>query len=539
MRFSSEIFTTSVLFVLFTVIGLGYLLGRVRFPGGIRVGISGVLFIGVLYGAFFSPVRIPDEFLQLGIVLFVYGVGLEAGPFFIKNFKQEGWRVSLAMILTLLLTGSVIYVLILQKWVSPGLAAGIFAGALTSTPSLPPAIEIVTRQSGSPHSAEVQQVIAGYTVAYVIGSIAILIVLQFYLNFRRGNQRAIACPVQSNWEVMTVELESSFDYNQFPTLQSWIQGRQLIVSRYQTTSMNSSAIAAPDLLLTPHMRLVIIGQSIVLESQLSAGIKRSESSLQSNIEGFEVTWLVVSNSQLAGSSIEELKLHEYSCCISHLKRGDQEIFFDTKTILELGDRIRVISPCHAFEKVKKLFGDSMKTLCEIGFLSFSIGIAIGIILSNISFEAFSIQWSLGLGGGPLIAGLLLGHLGKTGSILWRIPPSHNMTIRNFGVLIFLGGVALNCGSHLFEFIQIYGVNLISTSLMIVFGTHILFMFILRFLNLTDIDRSLGYICALQTQPTGVGYLEGKSDIAAVMMAYAITFPVATILKIVLTQLILV
>src|SRR6266498_2671745 len=115
---------------LFVIIALGYVVGEIKFPGGFRLGVAGVLFVGLACGAWSPSMELPTEIQTLGLILFVYCIGLQAAPGFFKSFKREGLRLNLAVVLALVSTFAGGYALIRLTARSAPLVAGVFSGAL-------------------------------------------------------------------------------------------------------------------------------------------------------------------------------------------------------------------------------------------------------------------------------------------------------------------------------------------------------------------------------------------------------------------------
>ena len=80
--------------LLFAVIGVGYLIGSIR-VFGFSLGPSAVLFAGIMAGSTDPRLRIPDVMYILGLVLFVYTIGLQAGPTFFSSFGPRAVRANL------------------------------------------------------------------------------------------------------------------------------------------------------------------------------------------------------------------------------------------------------------------------------------------------------------------------------------------------------------------------------------------------------------------------------------------------------------
>ncbi|MCJ7498026.1 MAG: transporter, partial [candidate division Zixibacteria bacterium] len=84
-----DLFATNQLILLFTVIGLGYLVGNIKIFG-FKLGVAAVLFVGIAFGAIDPRLSLPEYVYIFGLVLFVYAIGLQAGPGFFASFQKRG-----------------------------------------------------------------------------------------------------------------------------------------------------------------------------------------------------------------------------------------------------------------------------------------------------------------------------------------------------------------------------------------------------------------------------------------------------------------
>ncbi|MBN1485965.1 MAG: transporter, partial [Chloroflexia bacterium] len=160
------------MFVLFAILAAGYALGRLSVKG-VALGTAGVLFVALLFGHY--GYQVPHEVMELGLLLFVYAVGLQAGPRFFRTFRREGLRFVVIGLVTVtvgaLLTVGVAYALGLPY----NLASGLYTGAMTCTPALAGAIDAIERLApGQGADASV-----GYGVAYPFSMIGVVLLMQF------------------------------------------------------------------------------------------------------------------------------------------------------------------------------------------------------------------------------------------------------------------------------------------------------------------------------------------------------------------------
>src|SRR5512136_3191391 len=157
------------LFSLFLVIGIGYAIGGVNIKG-FALGAGAVLFVGLAAGMF-APKAAPPALLgSLGLLMFVYGVGIMYGRQFFSGVTSPFGLKANGLVLLSHLTGiGVCYVAYAAFSVAPAAVAGLFCGALTSTPALQAAISAAGNNDPA----------LGYSVAYPFGFIAPFLCMYF------------------------------------------------------------------------------------------------------------------------------------------------------------------------------------------------------------------------------------------------------------------------------------------------------------------------------------------------------------------------
>lgn len=166
-------------FALFLIIALGFILGRIKIKG-LSLDISAVIFIALLFGHF--GVTIPKELGNIGLVLFIFTIGIQAGPGFFDSFRSKGKTL---IILALLIVGSASLAGVICKYafgLDTASIVGLIAGALTSTPGL--AVAIDTTQSASASIA--------YGIAYPFGVIGVILFVKLLPKILRIDLQAEA-----------------------------------------------------------------------------------------------------------------------------------------------------------------------------------------------------------------------------------------------------------------------------------------------------------------------------------------------------------
>lgn len=122
--------------LLFLTIGLGYLLSKLRVKG-IGLGMASVLFVAIVLGAWGKEsFRLPEIVAQLGLLLFVYTIGLDAGPAFFRILKRRGLALALLALVAIISAATMAQLAVKVFGVNPAIAVGRFCGGLTNTPAL-------------------------------------------------------------------------------------------------------------------------------------------------------------------------------------------------------------------------------------------------------------------------------------------------------------------------------------------------------------------------------------------------------------------
>jgi putative transport protein len=519
---------------LFVIIALGYLVGEIRFPGGFRLGVAGVLFVGLACGAWTPSMELPVEIQSLGLVLFVYCIGLQAAPGFFKSFKHEGLRLNLAVLLALVFTFVGGYGLIRVTGRSAPLLAGIFSGALTSTPALGAVTETLTRSGANAMDANLA--VVGYGVAYPIAILFVLLIVQV-LAARTGANIAPTQVTSPLAPPVTIAVETSDESGQPWRAGLVTQKTGVLLTRYRMHD-GQSGLATDSSTLPPGSLVLAVGNGEQISAAVALLGRTGPGNLQDELRGFEVHRYFVSNRQIVERPLGELALAKLGAVVSRLRRGDVDLPANDQTLLHLGDRVRVISYRDREPDVRKFFGNSVTVLTETGYFSFALGIILGLILGQIPLPipGLSEPLRLGIAGGPLIAALVLGSLGRSGPFIWSIPNEVNLTLRHLGILFFLAAVGVKAGRGLLAVLQTDGLPLVALSVAILLLAHAPFLLALRLTNQRNLPTILGAVAGFQTQPAILTFAATKVPSGPLNTAYATVYPLAVILKIILAQL---
>ena len=525
---------------LFVVIGLGYLVGE-REILGVRLGVAGVLFVGLGVGSLSPDVALPEIVPTLGLIFFVYAVGINSGRAFFDSFRNRGYRDSLLAVGVLIFGAVLALALSYPLGLGGPRAAGLYCGALTNTPALAAArdrIRGAARARGVPPAEELRltdQPVVAYSVAYPIGVIGVL--LSFQLARRLWGLK-----------VPPAEEAPEIHSRDFVVKNPGIIGRTIldvvslhkdvgfVIGRIQhegktVLSKSSTILAEGDILVAvgSEESLQRAGQIFGAPAGTDIAVDRSE---------LDYRRFFVSSKSVVGKRVCDLDLeNRLSATITRLRRGDVDVAPGPETRLELGDVVRVLTRKENFPAVSGFFGDSIRGTAETDFGSVAIGMVLGVLIGMVPIPLpGGGVFSLGLAGGPLLVALVLGKMERSGRVTWVMPMPANLTLRQIGLLLFLAGVGVKAGYSFAGTMRSDGLRMLGAGAVITFAVTLATIFIGHKLLKIPFDALMGLSAGVQTQPACLAYATGLTRSDAPNVAYAGVYPAAMIAKIVLAQL---
>ena len=169
---------TQSLITVMLAIGIGVFIGRLKL-GKISLGVAAVMFVGLVLGHYGYRIQIDilDFIRNLGLILFVYGIGIQVGPSFFSSFRKEGLRFNALAVGTVILGGVVTYLLYTTTGMSIENLVGVMSGAVTNTPGLGAAKSTIEEiQNQFPDKVFADPAIA-YAITYPLGVLGIIIAI--------------------------------------------------------------------------------------------------------------------------------------------------------------------------------------------------------------------------------------------------------------------------------------------------------------------------------------------------------------------------
>ncbi|MFD1017150.1 aspartate:alanine exchanger family transporter [Winogradskyella rapida] len=533
MDFILELLTKDY-FVLFLVIGFGIALGNVRIRG-ISFDTSAVIFVAIflgylynLYGVHFS---IPSIIQSVGLVLFIYTIGMQAGPSFFSSFKEQGTKLILLASTTVIVGGLTAVAISYLYDVDMNMMSGLLTGALTSTPGLAASIEA----SQSPLAS------IGYGIAYPFGVLGVILFVKLGPTLFRVNIKEEEKKYKDS-----VSLNTPMVINKNIIISNEnVNGKTIKELRIRfMTKANISRIMKPNQLpISPTSDTILETGDIIKAVGTVNALDRIELLLGkvTDVEiprsgRYDIKWYVVSNDSVVNKTIQELNLLEnYSATITRIRRASIDLAPHPTTRIKYGDKILVSSSKGNVPAVTQLFGDSLKRIGQTSFLPVAFGIVIGVLVGAIAIPLGNLHFKLGLTGGVLLTSIYLSWRGKFASVIWNLPGPANQILRQFGLLLFLTPVGLSAGQSLVAAIEAHGLILFLYGALITLIPMLVTVLVGRFIFKINFLSILGALTGGMTSTPGLSAADSMTDSEAPQTAYATVYPVSLVLIIIVAE----
>jgi putative transport protein len=526
--------------VLFAILAAGSWLGRLSYKG-MALGSGGVLFVALAFGHFgFS---VPKEVMDLGLLLFVYAVGLQAGPRFFRTFRRRGWQYVAIGSVTVSAGALATVAMALLLRLPYSLAVGLYSGALTCTPALAGAIDALNRASSGSDPAAAAAVSVGYGIAYPLSLIGVVLLVQALPRLLRLDlktaERSWLQEKQVEAPALEVRTFSITNPNVFGKRVAEINPHRLSQANLSRVRRGERVFAAtPEITLQAGDIVMLVGapgeldkMRLLLGEEVVARMDMNTDVLSLDVE--------VSEAALAGKRLGEIRAFErYNVVITRIRRQGLEIAPTGGITLELGDHIRIVGERAAVAEFAALVHGSARRAEETDMASFLIGLLMGILVGVVPFNLPSgLTVKLGPAGGAFLVSLLVGHFGRIGPLRLYVPVAAKNLSRELGLMLFLAGAGTNAGAHFVDtWQQQQGPRLFLAGGFITLVAVLAGLVLMHRFYRMNLLAIMGALCACMTNPPGLGAANAQTETDLPALAYASVYPVALIFKILLAQL---
>lgn len=546
MDFFKELFSpgsnsiASTLMLYSFVIAVGIYLGK-RKLFGISLGVTFVLFVGIVMGSFGYCVdeNILKFIREFGLILFIFSIGLQVGPGFFSSFKKGGMRLNgLAVLSICISVVIVIGIYFLGNVNDKAALVGIMSGAVTNTPGLAAAQQTISELTGD--GAQVNTMAQGYAAAYplgVVGIIAAMLVIRSIFRIKVDKEVQIIEEDERNSQlkpyILTLKVTNALVEGQTLMQLHNIISANFVVSRLMNAEgkvvipVSSTQIHSGDILL-----IVCSAQDVecfraVLGHEVDIDWEATRTPVFSRR-------IVITKSEFDGVALGSLRLHNgYRLNCTRVNRAGVDLLATANLRLQMGDRITVVGDLQDIEHLASRLGNSMKRLNQPNLITIFVGIILGIILGSIDI---GYGMKLGLAGGPLVVAILLSRFGYKAKLVTYTSSSASLLLRELGICLFLASVGISAGKGFVEAVFNYtGMWWIIWGFIITVVPLIIVGAIARGRYGINYLSIMGMFSGGCTDPPALAYATNTTGNDEPAVAYSTVYPLTMFLRVVVAQ----
>ncbi len=541
-----KVFEENWLLMLFTVIGLGYLLGNIKIFGMPAGPTIGVLLAGLLFGHY--GLSVDQGVGTFGFALFIFSVGIQAGPSFFSAFLEDGPKYIILAIVVAIISFLLAWGLAHLFEFENGFDAGLLAGALTSTPTLAGAQDAINSgiaiiPEGMTQDKLLENVGVGYAITYVIGAVMTILLVRYAPRILKLNLEAMARTYAKEKGLLRGRNKRESTEATLPIIRAYEVGPEAVGKSLgqRKAELNLPGIALKMRRGNELMEVttdtvfeendivsVIASMDIHKKFQEEVGTEVLDPDLLDyHINAHEI---VILSNHVIGKTIKDLDFpRTYGCWATGLIRAGIELPLTNEVILQKGDRLHVVGEEDRLRDLAKQIGYVEEEMEETDLVTFSFGIAAGILIGLVVFKAGGVNIGLGSAGGLLIMGIIIGYLTSINPTFGRVPSAARYLLKELGLMLLMASIGLNAGEGIIEGLKTVGPMIALCAILVTTIPLVVGYVVGRKVLKMNPVLLLGSLSGAMTNTPALGVItsEAKSSVPAI--GYAGTYTFANVL----------
>ncbi|MFF2697768.1 aspartate-alanine antiporter [Streptomyces cyaneofuscatus] len=538
--------------LVFLVIALGFLLGKIRYRAIALGAVTGCLVAGLVLGAQFK-VDIDDTVKNLFFIMFLFALGYRVGPQFFRGLKKDGLpQVVNAVVVCV--TG------LLVSWLfasllgyGPGLGAGLMSGALTQSAAIGVAQDAIGTLPGlSADEAKTQEnlVAVGYAVTYPLGTILCAMLLANVLPklYRRDLAKESA-ELAAELDAPDESPDEGAGYYEV-VLRAYRVDRPDLVGRSVADFEDQQKALGRRIYLTGVRR-----DGTVLEHDQSRTLRLGDTVAVSAIRGdlvdfdpvthigaeaddvellgyrTETLHVVASEKAHLGRTVAEVRREPFmvGVYIDKLYRAGAAFPYRLSTPLERGDTLILTGPERLVGPAAKALGKPVPTSFATDMIWVGLGIFLGGCIGIPALTAGGVPISLSTSGGGLIMGLVFGWIRGKYPTYGNVPPGAQWFMDTLGLCLFVAVVGINAGPSFTSGLSTAGWGLLVFGAVATVVPLIVGFLVGHYVQKIRFPVLMGVLAGGQTTTAAIGAVNETSKSQIPTLGYTIPYAVGNVL----------
>lgn len=533
--------------LLFVVLTLGLLIAKIQLKS-FQIGSS----IGVLLAAIFMGhlgYSFTPEALDIGFMLFIFCVGIEAGPNFFGIFLRDGKHYFLLVLVVLFSALGLAFLIGYYLNLEYGLSAGMMAGALTATPVLVGAKDainsgLITLPQGVAYKEVIDNLSVGYTLSYLVGLSSLIIFSRLFPKLQKHDLQDSAQQIANQRGIngagkRKVYLPIIRAYRVDSELIEWTNGENLrALGIHRKTGCHIERIRRNGILAKPDGNYILQkGDEIALvgypesHALLDPSFRNGKEVFDRDLLDLRVVEeeVVVKNDNISDKRLSELNLSQYGCFLNRVVRAQIEMPIEHDIRLSKGDILQVSGEkSRVYHLADKIGFISIHSQISdlLAFCSFFI---FGVMFGMITMTFGQLTFGLGSAVGLLISGITLGFLRANHPTFGYVPQGALNMMKNLGLLVFMVGIGLSAGSNVYDFISESGGIILLAAIIVSIVPVILAYIVGAYILKMNRALLIGAIIGARTCAPAMDIVNEHTRSTIPALGYAGTYAIANVL----------
>jgi len=533
----------------FLVLGIGYLLGKLKLGSFTLGAVTGTLLAGVAVGQL--GVQVSGEVKQCFFLLFLFSIGFRTGPQFFRGLKSDGLQQA-ALSAIIATTGLIAaYVVSRLLGYDAGTAAGVVAGALTESATIGTASDAIARL-GLPEAdqaAMTNRIPVAFAVTYLVGVVGAawflaqmaprLMGINLEEECRRYEQELQGQHGPRSGARRDVELRAYRAERGSPMigrrvreLEQLAKDARLFVERIR----RDDRILEPDDTTT-----VLAGDTLAIAGRRDFLVVRIEEQRLGVLEvddkdlldiPAEVLDVVVTHADVDGRTLADLAGEEAvrSVFLRRLVRAGTEVAFFPGTQVQRGDVLTLVGPTRRLATAVARIGIPDRATDVTDMVLVAFGIVAGALIGIPALVLGGIEIGLSLSVGVLLGGLVCGWLRS----MWprffgRIPGPTLWVFESIGLAGFVAVVGLNAGPDFVVGLRTSGPSLLLAGVVTVLVPHLVGVGVGRWVFKMQPGVLLGVCAGAGTATPALAAIQEAAKSAVPTLGYGVSYAVGNVL----------
>jgi putative transport protein len=543
MEWLAKIFTRYPEMGVYLAVGIGYLIGRVKFHGVGPGVVTGSLLGGIVIGNFFH-VPVSDQAKAIVFLLFLFGIGYSVGPSFFQNLSGDGWRWILLGVFVPVVGLFTAYGVARFLGLDPGYSAGLLSGSLTESPVIGTASEAI-RGLSLPEEQK-QQLIGHVAVAdaicYIFGTLGVIWCcsslgpkllridlrteskkVEESLGIKRSKLGVYSAWQPIGFRAYTIPQNAPLAGKTVADAERSVPGARLFVERIRRRGDIFSPVGTT--VLEAGDTVAVLGRTEIMVNVLGASSSEVADSelLQIPVASYDV---YVTSKRIAGKTLQEIANSNEQVrgvLLRGITRGGHALPIGTQTIVQRGDTLHVTGSEAAVEKLAPMIGRIIRPIEESDLLVLGVAVSLGVLLgAAITIPVGHLKINLGTSIGTLLAGVIVGWLRSVRPWFGIIPDAAILFMRSIGLAAFVAMIGLKAGPIFLNAVKEYGYVLFLGGVVVTLVPLISGLFFGYYVLRVNPVLLLGGLAGAQTMIAGVAAVQEKSDSSVATLGYSYT-----------------